>query len=90
MSYNPAVTELKKLMKKYNISQKELVIRAFLHQSRLCEILHNKRRISLETDIKLAKIFNLNPGYFIQLQLDTEIPIYQKKYQLELSKIIPL
>ncbi|MFI3241081.1 MAG: helix-turn-helix domain-containing protein [Alphaproteobacteria bacterium] len=90
MNINPAVTELKKLTKEYNISQVELSKRAFIPQNRISDLLYQKRRFTLESDLKLCKVFNLNPTYFLNLQQEFELKNAQNKYKNLLGKIIPL
>lgn len=37
--------------------------------SRIQDILHNRRKITVDTSLRLAKFFGLSDGYFISLQL---------------------
>ena len=41
--------------------------------SRIQDILHNRRKITVDTSLCLAKFFGLSDGYFISLQDDIDI-----------------
>ena len=41
--------------------------------SRIRDILHNRRRITVDTSLRLAKFFGVSDGYFMALQDDIDI-----------------
>ena len=41
--------------------------------SRIQDILHNRRKITVDTSLRLAKFFGVADGYFIALQDDIDI-----------------
>jgi len=41
--------------------------------SRIQDILHNRRRITVDTSLRLAKFFRVSDGYFMALQDDIDI-----------------
>ncbi|MCR5436590.1 MAG: HigA family addiction module antidote protein [Treponema sp.] len=41
--------------------------------SRIQDILHNRRKITVDTSLRLAKFFGLSDGYFMSLQNDIDI-----------------
>lgn len=41
--------------------------------SRIQDILHNRRKITVDTSLRLAKFFGVTDGYFIALQDDIDI-----------------
>jgi addiction module HigA family antidote len=57
--------------------------------SRILDILHGKRRISVETGLKLSRYFGMSERFFIDLQ--TGIDVRNEKAALgnELAKIEP-
>ncbi len=55
--------------------------------SRILEILHGKRRISIETGLKLARYFGTSDKYFINLQTDIDLRKEKHKHMEELKKI---
>jgi addiction module HigA family antidote len=57
--------------------------------SRILDILHGRRRITIDTGLKLSRYFSLSDRFFIDLQ--TEIDVRNEKLVLvtELAKIRP-
>ena len=41
--------------------------------SRIQDILHNRRRITVDTSLRLAKFFGVSDGYFMALKNDIDI-----------------
>ena len=41
--------------------------------SRIQDILHNRRKITVDTSLRLAKFFGVSDGYFMSLQDDIDI-----------------
>lgn len=41
--------------------------------SRIQDILHNRRKITVDTSLRLAKFFGLSDGYFMALQNDIDL-----------------
>lgn len=41
--------------------------------SRVQDILHNRRKITVDTSLRLAKFFSVSDGYFLSLQDDIDI-----------------
>ena len=50
--------------------------------SRIQDILHDRRRITVDTSLRLAKFFGVSDVYFISLQDDIDI----RNLKIELSK----
>jgi addiction module HigA family antidote len=72
-----------------NLSAYRLAKNINVPSSRILDILHNKRKISVETGLKLSRYFGLSDRFFIDLQ--TEIDVRNEKFSLneELNKIEP-
>lgn len=58
--------------------------------SRILDILHNRRRISIETGLRLAKFFGPSERFFINLQIEIDIRNEIKEHSKELEEIHPL
>lgn len=41
--------------------------------SRIQDIFHNRRKITIDTSLRLAKFFGVSDGYFMSLQNDIDI-----------------
>ena len=55
--------------------------------SRIQDILHDRRRITVDTSLRLAKFFGVSDNYFIALQDDIDIRNLKVKLAEELDKI---
>ncbi len=55
--------------------------------SRIQDILHNRRKISVDTALRLSRYFNLSEKYFINIQNDIEIRETKIKYAKEIENI---
>lgn len=81
-----------KLLKEYFLD--ELHITAYqlakaigVQQTRISEIIHSKRNISVETGLKLSRYFGLSERYWIDLQANYEIRKYLSKNKDEITAI---
>ena len=57
--------------------------------SRIQDILHNRRKITAETSIRLGKYFGLSDRYFLNLQNDIDIREAKETIGDSILKIIP-
>ena len=55
--------------------------------SRIQDILHDRRRITVDTSLRLAKFFGVSDNYFISLQDDIDIRNLNVKLAEEMDKI---
>ncbi|MGN0740442.1 MAG: HigA family addiction module antitoxin [Treponema sp.] len=55
--------------------------------SRIQDILHNRRRITVDTSLRLAKFFGLSDGFFMSLQDDIDIRNAKIKLAPQLEEI---
>ena len=55
--------------------------------SRIQDILHDRRRITVDTSLRLAKFFGVSDDYFISLQDDIDIRNLKIEIASELEKI---
>ena len=87
----PTIGEILKedFMDPYHISAYSLANAIGVPVSRIQDILHNRRAITVDTSIRLAKYFGLSNTYFIKLQyeIDTRKALNESKESFD--KIIP-
>ena len=57
--------------------------------SRIQDILHDRRRITVDTSLRLAKFFGVSDDYFISLQDDIDIRNLKIELSEELDSIKP-
>lgn len=69
------------------ISAYRLAKETFLPQTRISEILRNKRRITADTALRFAKFFGTSPKFWLGLQTDYDLEDEQIQYQQELDAI---
>ena len=58
--------------------------------SRIQDILHDRRKITAETSIRLGRYFGLSDKYFLNLQIDIDIREAQITYSDSILNIKPL
>lgn len=84
---NKGVAEIISLCSRYGISPMELSIHLQVTWTRIYEIMSGKRRITVDTDLRLCHFFKKKPGYFVVLQLEWDLEIEMRKMQPILKKI---
>lgn len=55
--------------------------------SRIQDIIHGRRRMTVDTSIRLAKYFGVSDKYFISIQDDIDIRIIKNEIKEEIEKI---
>ncbi len=85
----PTIGEILKeeFMLPYNISAYKLAHDILVPASRVQDILHNRRKITADTSLRLAKYFGLSDDYFLKLQYDIDMRNAKEELQDELDKI---
>ena len=88
----PKISEILKeeFMIPYSLSAYRLAKEIDVPVSRIQDILHDRRKITAETSIKLGKLFGLSENYFLNLQIDTDIRETKLALGSSVNKIIPL
>ena len=88
----PKISEILKeeFMLPLNISAYRLAKDIDVPVSRIQDILHDRRKITAETSIKLGRYFGLSDKYFLNLQIDIDIREAQTEYSESILKIRPI
>jgi addiction module HigA family antidote len=88
----PIISEILKeeFMVPYHLSAYRLAKEIDVPVSRIQDILHDRRKITAETSIKLGKLFGLSENYFLNLQTDIDIREAKLALGSSVNKIIPL
>ena len=68
-------------MKPFKVSAYKLAQEINVPVSRVQDILHDRRKITADTSLRLAKYFGVSDSYFLNIQND--IDIRNAKYELE-------
>ncbi len=90
--FTPGEILLEEFMQPYGLTQEELAKRIHVTRRRINEIVNGKRSITPDTALRLAKIFNMTPEYWLNLQtkIDLWTVLHDKKIQRELNKIVDI
>ena len=88
----PKISEILKeeFMIPYGLSAYRLAKAIGVPVSRVQDILHDRRKISVETSIRLGRYFGLSDRYFLNLQNDIDIRDAYASIGDSITDIIPL
>jgi len=77
-------------MEPYKLSQNALAKAIGVAPSRITDIVNGRRGITVDTDLRLTRLFGLSEGYFLRLQEHIETTLTKQEINTELEKIIPI
>lgn len=77
-------------MEPYGWSAYSVAKRTGVPISRIQDILHNRRKMTADTSLRLAKLFGVSDRYFLHLQDDIDIRNRRNDITDELNEIKPL
>lgn len=88
----PKVSEilLDEFMEPFGISAYRLAKDINVPVSRIQDILHDRRAITVDTSLRLGKYFGVSDMYFLNLQNDIDIRNEKQRLADELSQIQPV
>ena len=81
---------LPNIVLRINISAYKLAHSINVPVSRIQDILHDRRKITIDTSIRLGLFFGLSEMYFLKLQNDIDLRNEKIHNQDEYSKIVPI
>ena len=88
----PKMSEIlrEEFMEPYGISAYKLAHDINVPVSRIQDILHDRRKITADTSIRLGKYFGVSEGYFLSLQCDIDIRNERPAVASSIMKIVPI
>lgn len=88
----PTMGEILKeeFMEPLNLSAYRVAKEIGVPTSRIQDILHNRREITVDTSIRLGRLFDVSDRYFLNLQNDIDIRNVRNKDKNEFNKIHPI
>ena len=88
----PKISEILKeeFMNPLGLSAYRLAKDIFVPVSRIQDILHDRRKITAETSIRLGRYFGLSDKYFLNLQDDIDIREAHASIEDSILKITPI
>lgn len=89
--HNPHAGEilLAEFLEPMGISQNALARAIHVPPRRINEIVHGRRAITADTDLRLARYFGMSEGFFLGLQTDFELLERKRSLGDTLEKITP-
>ena len=84
---SPGEILYEEFMKPMDISAYRLANDIGVPVSRIQDILHDRRKISVDTSLRLAKYFDVSDEYFFNIQTDIDIRKIKRQIQGEIDKI---
>ena len=76
-------------MQPIGLSQNALARAIHVPPRRINELIHGKRAVSADTDLRLARYFGLSEGFFLGLQADYDLMQRKRQIAAELETIRP-
>jgi addiction module HigA family antidote len=88
----PKISEilLEEFMKPLHVSAYKLAHSINVPVSRIQDILHDRRKITVDTSVRLGKYFGVSEMYFLNLQNDIDLRNIKIELKIELDKIVPI
>lgn len=76
-------------MKPLGLSQNGLARAIDVPPRRINEIIHGRRSITADTDLRLARYFRMSEGFFLGLQMDYDLMESKRALGIALDQIKP-
>ena len=76
-------------MKPMELSQNGLARAIGVPPRRINELVHGKRAVTADTDLRLARYFGVSEGMFLGLQADHDLMERRRQIESDLGRITP-
>ena len=88
----PTMSEIlrEEFMEPMNLSAYKLAQAIHVPVSRVQDILHDRRKITVDTSLRLAKFFGVSDRYFLDMQNDIDIRTLKMRMEKEIAEIKPI
>ena len=87
LNIHPGEVLLEEFLKPLEISQYRLSKELNIPQTRISEIVKGKRRISVDTALRLSRYFGNSAKFWLGLQMDYDLEEFSKELESELNQI---
>ncbi|MEO1751418.1 HigA family addiction module antitoxin [Thiofaba sp. EF100] len=87
---SPGEMLLEEFLKPAELSQYALAKAIGVPPRRINEIVHGKRAITADTDLRLCRFFGLSDGWWLRLQAKYDTVLAKERLADELAKIQPM
>ncbi|MGZ9850483.1 HigA family addiction module antitoxin [Limosilactobacillus ingluviei] len=87
----PKMSEIlaEEFMEPFGLSAYALSKQIGVPTSRIQAILHDRRKVTVDTSIRLGRFFNVSPRYFLNLQNDLDVREAEAESHDEYARIVP-
>lgn len=85
----PGELLMEEFLKPMELTQYRLAKEIGVPAQRIGEIVHGKRAITADTDLRLCRFFNLSKGYWLRAQAAYDTEVAERRLGPELAKITP-
>ena len=87
---SPGEMLMEEFLKPLELSQYALARAVHVPPRWINEIVHGKRAVTADTDLRLCRFFGLSEGWWLRLQADYDIALAKERMTEVLSEIEPL
>ena len=87
---HPGEILLEEFLKPMELSQNRLAIDICVPARRINEIVHGKRRITVDTALRLARYFNMSPQFWLGLQMDYDLDLAEDELVAKIAKEVKI
>lgn len=87
---HPGEILLEEFLEPMNISRYRLAKETRIDQTRVSEIIHGKRSVSVDTALRFSKFFGTTPEFWLNLQNHFDMEEKRKNLEKELELITPV
>lgn len=86
---HPGEILLEEFMRPMELSQNALARAIGVSPRRINELVHGKRAVTADTDLRLARYFGVSEGMFLGLQADHDLMERRRQIESDLVRITP-
>jgi len=86
---HPGEMLLEEFLKPMGISQYRLAKEINVPQRRISEIVHGRRSITADTDLRLCRFLGLSDGYWLRLQAHYDMSMARDRLAIDVANIHP-
>ena len=88
----PTIGEIlrEEFMEPFNLSAYRVAKEISVPTSRIQDILHDRRQITVDTSIRLGRLFGISDRYFLNLQNDIDIRNAETEISNDFNQIKPI
>ena len=86
MPIHPGEVLLEEFIKPMKLSQNQIALALGVPEQCINEIVHGKRCITADIALRLARYFDMSPGFWLGLQMDYDLDVVEDEIGEQLDK----